>query len=81
MNSEVARSIALSTGKGVGNIMSAGLKTPMTMTHGLARGFHNLPKLYGDDTVREEERVTGWKTGFVTAGKVSTYPRRIASKT
>ena len=51
--------------------MTAGLKTPVTFTYGLAKGFHNVPRLYGDDTVRESDSVTGWKSGLVASGKVS----------
>lgn len=37
---------------------------------GLARGFHNAPKLYGDDTVRPQEKVTDFQSGLKAAGKV-----------
>jgi hypothetical protein len=39
-------------GKGISRIVAAGIKSPLDFTLGLARGFHNAPKLYGDDTVR-----------------------------
>ncbi|KAA8575534.1 hypothetical protein EYC84_004679 [Monilinia fructicola] len=42
---------AIGAGKGISRIVGAGLKSPMDFTLGLARGFHNAPKLYGDDTV------------------------------
>ncbi|KAI9806495.1 MAG: hypothetical protein M1833_003682 [Piccolia ochrophora] len=57
------------TGKGVGRIVEAGLKSPMDFTLGLARGFHNAPKLYGDKTVRAPDRVTDFRSGLKTAGK------------
>jgi len=44
----------------------------MDFTLGLARGFHNAPKLYGDDTVRPQEKVTDLQSGLKAAGKVST---------
>jgi UDP:flavonoid glycosyltransferase YjiC (YdhE family) len=56
-------------GKGVSRIMSAGIKSPMDFTMALAKGFHNAPKLYGDDTVRPAERITGVQSGFKAAGK------------
>jgi UDP:flavonoid glycosyltransferase YjiC (YdhE family) len=56
-------------GKGVSRIVSAGIKSPMDFTMALAKGFHNAPKLYGDDTVRKAERITGVQSGLVAAGK------------
>jgi hypothetical protein len=57
--------------KGISRIVGAGLKSPMDFTLGLARGFHNAPKLYGDDTVRPQEKVTDLQSGLKAAGKVS----------
>ncbi|KAI0125859.1 hypothetical protein BJ170DRAFT_685101 [Xylariales sp. AK1849] len=62
-------SVAIRPAKGVGIIMAVGLKMPVTFTHGLAKGFHNIPRLYGDETVREPEKITGAKSGLTTAGK------------
>ena len=62
--------VTLGAGKGIGAIMGMGLKTPMAFTHGLAKGFRNAPKLYGDDTVRPAEKITGVQSGFKTVGKV-----------
>jgi len=47
------------------------MKSPMDFTLGIARGFHNAPKLYGDDTVRPQEKVTDFQSGLKAAGKVS----------
>ncbi|KAG9229897.1 glycosyltransferase family 1 protein [Amylocarpus encephaloides] len=55
--------------KGVTRIVAAGLKSPMDFTLGIARGFHNAPKLYGDDTVRPQEKVTDFQSGLKAAGK------------
>jgi hypothetical protein len=57
--------------KGISRIVGAGLKSPMDFTLGIARGFHNAPKLYGDDTVRPQEKVTDFQSGLKAAGKVS----------
>lgn len=57
--------------KGVARIVGAGLKSPMDFTLGIARGFHNAPKLYGDDTVRPQEKVTDFQSGLKAATKVS----------
>ena len=42
----------------------------MDFTLGLARGFHNAPKLYGDESVRQADKVTGLQSGLKAAGKV-----------
>lgn len=61
---------AIGASKGISRVVGAGMKSPMDFTLGLARGFHNAPKLYGDDTVRPQERVTGFQSGLRAAGKV-----------
>lgn len=57
------------TYKGVRKIVEAGLKTPMTYGHSLTRGFHNMPKLYGEQ-LREHEEIVDLKSGLVVTGKV-----------
>lgn len=69
--SAVTLETVVGTGKGVGKIVGAGLKSPMEFTMGIARGFHNAPKLYGDQTVRRSEKITGIESGFKAAGKVA----------
>jgi len=61
---------AIGAGKGIQRIVAAGMKSPMDFTLGIARGFHNAPKLYGDDTVRPQEKVTDFQSGLKAAGKV-----------
>lgn len=62
--------VATSTGMGVARIVGAGLKAPGVYTRGLARGFNNVPRLYGDETVREEEKIDRVASGLAAAGKV-----------
>ncbi|MCJ1288321.1 hypothetical protein MMC26_007676 [Xylographa opegraphella] len=66
---EISLDTALGTGKGVGRIVGAGLKSPMEFTLSLAKGFHNAPKLYGDESVRQPDRITGFQSGIRAAGK------------
>lgn len=73
--SQAGKQVAIGTSKGFGRIVGAGVKAPMTFTHGLTRGFHNAPKLYGEE-VREYENVTDLKSGLLVSGKVSTFPHR-----
>lgn len=67
-----AKEIAIAGGKGLGRIVGAGLKAPMTFTHGMTRGFHNMPKLYGEE-VRQYENVTDMRSGMSVATKSLAY--------
>lgn len=67
---KISLETAVGTSKGIGRIVGAGLKSPMDFTLSLARGFHNAPRLYGDDSVRHPDKVTGIQSGLRTAGKV-----------
>ena len=68
---QISLDAALGAGKGIGRIVGAGVKSPMDFTLSLARGFHNAPKLYGDDSVRQPDKITGFQSGLKAAGKVS----------
>ncbi|PNS21582.1 Sterol 3-beta-glucosyltransferase [Sphaceloma murrayae] len=57
------------TSKGVGRILDASFRSPMDFSHALAKGFHNAPRLYGDDTVRKSDKITDFKSGIRAAGK------------
>lgn len=68
---QISLEAALGAGKGIGRIVGAGLKSPMDFTLSLARGFHNAPKLYGDGSVRQADKITGIQSGLKAAGKVT----------
>jgi hypothetical protein len=68
---DVSSAVALGISKGLGRIMLAGFKSPFEVTLHVARGFHNLPRLYGDKTVRPPHKITGVWSGLQAAGKVS----------
>ncbi|PBP19002.1 CHIP6 protein [Diplocarpon rosae] len=59
----LAADFALDSGKGISRIVGTGLKAPMDFTNNISKGFNNVPKLYGDDTVREDVKVTGLASG------------------
>jgi hypothetical protein len=59
---------AVSTGKGLAKIVGAGFKSPMDFSLNVAKGFHNVPKLYGDE-VRQVDKVTDLQSGVKTAAK------------
>lgn len=66
---QAAAQVAIRTGKGFGRIATATLKSPVLIMNGLTRGFHNLPKSYGEE-VRQYENVTGLRSGFKVSAKV-----------
>jgi hypothetical protein len=66
----VAQGTVVGTSKGVGRILLAGFRSPFEVMLMAARGFHNVPALYGDDSVRSQERITGMVSGFEAMGKV-----------
>lgn len=70
---QISVDAALGAGKSIKQIVGAGVKSPMDFTLSLARGFHNAPKLYGDDTVRQADKITDFQSGLKAAGKVSIF--------
>ncbi|KAF3938145.1 hypothetical protein ABW19_dt0210495 [Dactylella cylindrospora] len=55
--------------KGAGKIAESVAKSPLDFTLALAQGFHNAPLLYGDSTVRKQDKITGVQSGLKVAGK------------
>ena len=55
--------------KGAGRILKALVQAPVDLSVNATRGMHNIPKLWGDDTVRPQERVTDLKSGFRAVGR------------
>lgn len=66
---DMLRRTGAHTSKGLGRSLKAFVQTPMDVTVGLTKGFHNFPKLWGDDTVRPQEQVSDFKSGATAAGK------------
>lgn len=66
----VASDAARGAGKGMGRILGRGFRSPLDFTMGISKGFRNIPKMYGDNTTREVDQVTGFHSGLRTAGKV-----------
>lgn len=60
----------MGAGRAATKMVAAGLMTPLHFALGVAKGFHNAPRLYGDDTVRDQEKVTGFESGLRAGGKV-----------
>jgi hypothetical protein len=67
--SHLTKEGAVTGARAIGKIATAGMKSPLDFTMGLAKGFHNAPKLYGDDTVRQSGKITGIRSGLKEAAK------------
>ncbi|GAB0134892.1 hypothetical protein EsDP_00003246 [Epichloe bromicola] len=48
-------------------------RAPTRILVALAQGFHNAPRLYGDDTVRRPTRVSGIRSGLVASRREFVY--------
>lgn len=64
---KIASSLAQGTGQGFAETGKAIARAPVNISLALAQGFHNAPRLWGDDTVRTPRRVTGIKSGLRAA--------------
>ncbi|KAK5664002.1 hypothetical protein OQA88_215 [Cercophora sp. LCS_1] len=62
-----AEQIATEVGRGAYKTATALARAPVDLSIALAQGFHNAPRLYGDDTVRRPTRVTGIQSGLRAA--------------
>lgn len=61
------------TGRGMGAVLGAIINFPLLLFLGVSKGFHRVPLLFGDPTVRELPRVTGFHSGVLAAGTVLGY--------
>lgn len=73
----VMRGAGVGASKSVGRLIGYSVKAPFDAFSSLSRGFHNAPKLYGDDTVRKQTKITGLGTGLKAAGKVRRHEKRL----
>ncbi|KAM3089437.1 hypothetical protein ACMFMG_001036 [Clarireedia jacksonii] len=55
--------------KGLGRIVTASLSAPRDITLALTEVFHNAPKIYGDEELRQRPAVVGLRSGIMAAGK------------
>ncbi|ETS85707.1 hypothetical protein PFICI_03732 [Pestalotiopsis fici W106-1] len=68
-----AEEYANEVSEGLGQSGRALAKAPVNLAVAVAQGFHNAPRLYGDDTVRKPIRITGIKSGLKAAGSEFVY--------
>lgn len=55
--------------KGVGRSLKALALSPVELASSLTRGSHNVPRLWGDESVRPQQRVTDFKSSMKAMGK------------
>ena len=56
---------------GAGTLVGATLRAPGDFTLALAQGAHNMPRLWNDRTVREQNEIKGIGSGIAVGCKVS----------
>lgn len=66
---DMMRHTGVHMSKGIGRMARALVQSPMEVSLGVTKGCHNLPKLWGDDTVRPQAQVSDFVSGAKTAGK------------
>lgn len=62
--------VGLRAAKGLGRIVKAAARSPGTFTVAMAQGAHNAPRMWGDKTVRPQDKVTGVVSGLTAGCKV-----------
>ncbi|KAL3959862.1 hypothetical protein ACCO45_004979 [Purpureocillium lilacinum] len=66
---DMLRPTGVHMSRGAGRFVKALVQAPVNISVNLTRGCHNIPKLWGDDTVRPQERVSDVKSGLRAAGR------------
>lgn len=66
---DMLRPTGVHVSKGAGRFVKAVAQAPVDISVNFTRGFHNIPKLWGDDTVRPQERVSDLKSGLKAVGR------------
>jgi hypothetical protein len=66
---DCSHKVALRAEKDASAVAIGTIRAPMDFTLAVARGFHNAPKLYGDDTVRATEKIKNLQSGLKAARK------------
>ena len=64
--------------KGFGRIFKAAARAPGTFTVAMAQGAHNAPRMWGDKTVRRQDKITGVVSGVTAGCKVGHCLARVA---
>ncbi|TVY32806.1 Sterol 3-beta-glucosyltransferase [Lachnellula subtilissima] len=65
----MATELARELGEALGGTGEQFARMPMNLALAIAQGFHNAPRLYGDQTVRRPTRITGFHSGLKAASQ------------
>jgi hypothetical protein len=68
-NQDMLRPTGVHMTKGAGRFARAVVQGPVDISVNLTRGMHNIPKLWGDTTVRPQERVSDFRSGVKAVGR------------
>ncbi|KAK5173896.1 uncharacterized protein LTR77_002577 [Saxophila tyrrhenica] len=68
-NRDMLRQSSAHSSKGLGRMLKPIVQAPMTFSTTFTQGWHNMPKMWGDDTVRPQERVSDFKSGIRALGR------------
>jgi UDP:flavonoid glycosyltransferase YjiC (YdhE family) len=68
-NQDMLRPTGVHMTKGAGRFARAVAQGPVDISVNLTRGMHNIPKLWGDTTVRPQERVSDFRSGVKAVGR------------
>ncbi|OSS50330.1 hypothetical protein B5807_05279 [Epicoccum nigrum] len=66
---DIMRPTGVHVSRGAGRFFKELVQGPVDISNNLTRGLHNLPKMWGDDTVRPQERVTDFRSGMKAVGR------------
>ncbi|KAF1835617.1 UDP-Glycosyltransferase/glycogen phosphorylase [Decorospora gaudefroyi] len=66
---DMMRPTGVHMSKGAGRFLRAVPQGPVDILVNLTRGMHNMPKLWGDATVRPQERVRDFQSGVKAVGR------------
>ncbi|KAF7516129.1 hypothetical protein PCG10_002467 [Penicillium crustosum] len=66
---DILRPPGVHVSKGAGRFARAVVQGPVDISVNWTRGFHNMPRLWGDDTVRPQEKVSDFKSGVKAVGR------------
>ncbi|KAI1669637.1 glucosyl/glucuronosyl transferase [Pyrenophora tritici-repentis] len=66
---DMLRPTGVHMSKGAGRFVKALVQGPVDISVNLTRGMHNIPKIWGDKTVRPQERVSDFRSGVKAVGR------------
>lgn len=69
IDQDMLRQTAPHSSRGIGRLFGTIARSPMDISVALTQGVHNVPKMWGDTTIRPQERVTDFSSGMKAVGR------------